>query len=191
MHRKPPQLFAGLTPRDFIQPFRDQSSLKEFRETFEQAIVASSHNRSKQREGRITPEFLQQVEKRYVATQLARVDERGPLQKELHGRANRLLQSERSFQEISIFVENGGTDRLKAHMVEVLMTNDRWQGEAIMKENRQIDREHAIVALSYCDKFVTGDSELSKYSEQVRASSRFALAQVVSIDEWVETLRKM
>lgn len=58
-----------------------------------------------------------------------------------------------------------------------------------MKENRQIDREHAVVALAYCDVFVTGDSELRKYCQQAKAKSKFSLAQVVSIDEWVETLR--
>jgi len=191
IHRKAPELFAGLTPRDFIQPFRDYSSLQEIRETFSQNLLAHDHNRSRQRAGEITPELLRQVEKRYVATQLARIGEKGPLQKEIHERANRLLESDRSFSEISIFVESGATGRLKAHGVEVIMTSDRWHGEAIMEENRQIDREHAIVALAYCDVFVTGDSELRKYCDQVKANSKFTLAQVASIDEWIETLRKM
>ena len=191
MHRKPSELFAGLTPSDFIRPFRDQSSLREFQETFGENLTASDHNRLKQRDGKITPQFLRQVEKRYVATQLARINEKGALQKEIHERANRLLQSEHAFSEISIFVESGAVDRLKAHGVEVLMTSDRWQGEAVMKENRQIDREHAIVALAYCDVFVTGDSELRKYCEQAKTNCKYSLAQVVSIDEWIEALRKL
>jgi hypothetical protein len=191
MHRKPPKMFEGLTPRAFIQPFRDQSSLQEIRETIGQNQVASDHNRFRQRVGEITPGFLRKVEKRYVATQLARVNEKDPLQKELHERASHLLESEPWFSKISIFVENGAVDRLKAHRVEVLMTSDRWQGEAVMKENRQIDREHAVVALAYCDVFVTGDSELRKYCEQVRANSGLTLAEVVSIDEWIDTLRKI
>jgi hypothetical protein len=191
IHRKPRELFAGLTSRDFIEPFRDQTALQEMRDTFKMNLHAHAENSSKYVAGVITSEMLRQVEKRYVATQLARVSEKGPLQKELHERANYLLKSEPSFSEISIFVENGAVDRLKAHKVEVLMTSDRWQGEAVMKENRQIDREHAIVALAYCDVFVTGDSELRKYCEQVKVNSRFTLAKIVSIDEWIETLRKM
>jgi len=81
--------------------------------------------------------------------------------------------------------------RLKAYNVETSMTAARWQGEAKLKENRQVDRDHAVVALSYCDVFVTGDSELRKYCEQAREESTFPLARVVDCEEWIEHLRNV
>lgn len=191
MHRKPPELFTGLTPRDFIQPFRDPALLQEIKDAFEQNLAANDDNRSGQRAGEITPALLRQVDKRYVATQLARLSEKGPIQKELNEKANHLLKSEPSFSEISIFVENRAVDHLKAYLVEKMLTWDGWQGEAVMKENSQIDREHAITALSYCDMFVTNDLKLKRHCEQIKANCRFTLARVVSIDEWTEALRKI
>jgi hypothetical protein len=191
MHRKPPAAFSSLTPRNFIEPFRDQASLKELRDVFDMNMVANNENRSRFRAGELTPKVLRDVERRFVATQLARVTERGPYLQELHDRANELLASEPSFQRISIFVENGAVNRLKAHNVEHLLTSDRWSGEAKLKENRQIDRDHAVVSLAYCDVFVTGDSELKKYCEKARESSSFPLARVASCDEWIEYLRRI
>jgi len=190
MHRKPAGAFSSLTPRDFIEPFRDQESLKELRDVFDTNMMAGDEVRSKFKAGELTQKVLRDVERRFVATQLARVTERGPYLQELHERANKLLASERSFQRISIFVENGGVDRLKAHNVEHLLTANRWSGDAKLKENRQIDRDHAVVALAYCDVFVTADSELKKYCEKVRHGSSFPLARVATCDEWIEELRK-
>jgi hypothetical protein len=133
--------------------------------------------------------MLLDVERRFVATQLARVKEKGPFLQELHDRANELLVSEPSFSRISIFVENGAAKRLRAHGVELAFTSDRWSGSAKLNDHRQADRDHAMVALAYCDVFVTGDSELRKYCEQIRSSSAFVLAKVVDCEEWIEHLR--
>jgi hypothetical protein len=99
------------------------------------------------------------------------------------------LSCGRCFTEISIFVENGGVKKLKAHNVELLLTSERWQGKAKLKENRQVDRDHAVVALAYCDFFVTDDEELRKYCERVREESVFPLAKVVGCEEWIEYLQ--
>jgi len=189
MYRKPRERFSGLTPRDFVEPFCDPASNQELLDVFAMNLTAHDENRSRYKAGEMTPTILRQVERRYVATQLARVNERGPYLQELHDRANDLLVSEPSFSKISIFVENGAMKRLKAYNVETSLTAARWQGEAKLKENRQVDRDHAVVALSYCDIFVTGDSELRKYCEQAREESTFPLAKVVNCDEWIEHLR--
>ena len=139
----------------------------------------------------MTARVLLEVERRFVATQLARVKERGPYLDELHARANAFLNCERCFTQISIFVENGGVKKLKAHNVEFWFTSERWQGEAKLKENRQVDRDHAVVALAYCDVFVTDDEELMKYCDLVKAKSSFSLATVMGSKDWTEHLRKV
>jgi hypothetical protein len=154
-------------------------------------LIANDDNRSRFKAGELTPSVLHNVERRFVATQLARVNELGPNLQELHDRVNKMLISEPDFTRISIFVENGATKRLKGHQVELLLTSDRWPGEAKLKENRQVDREHAVVSLSYCDVFVTGDEELMKHCENAKGKSTFPLAKVVECGEWIEFLRKI
>jgi hypothetical protein len=189
MHRKPRERFLGLTPRDFIEPFRDPASNQELLDVFKMNAIAHNENRSRYKVGDITPKVLHEVERRFVATQLARVNERGPYLQELNDRVNKLLDSEFSSTHISIFVENGAMKRLKAYSVESLLTSDRWAGNAKPNESRQVDRDHAVVSLAYCDIFVTSDLELRKYCEQVRGKSAFPLASVVGCEEWIEYLR--
>jgi hypothetical protein len=188
MHRKPRKKYLDLTPRDFIESFRNPASNQELLDVFKMNLIANDENRSRFKAGEMTPKILHEIEKRFVATQLARVTERGPYLQELHERVNELLITEPSFTQISIFVENGAVKRLRAYSVESLLTSDRWAGDAKQNENRQVDRDHAVVSLAYCDVFVTNDSELRKYCEQVRGTCAFPLAKVVGCEEWIEYL---
>jgi hypothetical protein len=190
MYRKPRERFVGLTPRNFIEPFRVPSANKELLDVFKMNQDANDQIRLKLRAGEITPTVLRVVERRFVATMLARVSERGPYLQELHERANRFLECQDCSTRISIFVENDGARELKAYNVESLLSSDRWQGDAKMKENRQVDRDHAVVSLAYCDVFVTDDGELRKHCERARPRSAFSLARVVSSEDWIAELRR-
>jgi hypothetical protein len=187
IYRKPPDRFLNMKPRDFIEPFRDRSNNQQLLDVFEMNTLAHNSNRSSVKAGELTPEVMRGIEKRYVAIQLARVRERKPNLQDLHDRTNRLLES--SFSKISIFVENGAMNRLKAHRVEDLYTHQRWAGTAKLSESRQRDRDHAVVSLAYCDVFVTEDKELKKYCEQIRKECDFPLAKIVGCGEWIEFLR--
>ncbi len=196
MHRELRERFLDLTPRSFIELFRDIESRNEFQQArnelqqaFEMNLTAHDENRSKYTAGEVTPKILRETDKLFVATQLARLTYVGTSIQELEKRASDLLASEPGFSRISIFVENGAMKRLKAHSVERSMTYDGWAGEAKLKENRQVDREHAVVALAYCNVFVTGDRELRTYCEQAKKRSAFTLAKVVDCEEWIEYLR--
>ena len=191
MHRAPRLVFKGLTLRDFIEPFRDPSKNQELRDVFKSTQAVHDENRLRSRKGQMTASLLRGVNRRFVAIQLARVNERGPYLDELHARANGFLSCERCFTQISIFVENGGVEKLKAHNVESWLTSERWQGEAKLKENRQVDRDHAVVALPYCDVFVTDDEELMKYCGLVKAKSAFTLATVIGSKDWTEHLKQV
>jgi hypothetical protein len=191
LHRKPRERFAGLTPRDFIDSFVDPTSLTEIKASFEMNQKAREENRARFKAGQFTSQIMNGIERAYVAAQLARFDESEPILNELYGRAKELLISEPTSSRISIFVENGWTRRLRANAIESSMTYGGWNGEARMNENSQVDRDHAVVSLAYCDVFVTNDGKLRKYCEQVQGQSEFALAQVFSCSEWIEQLRSM
>jgi hypothetical protein len=160
-------------------------------EVFKDNKFANSVNQARYKAGEITLRMLREIDKRYVAAQLARAHDEAQTPRELFDKANRIFQSEPSFTEISIFAENGGVSKLRAHTVETQMTYNSWAGDATLKENSQIDREHAVVSLAYCDVFVTSDPKLTKYCEKAKAASKLQLASVVDHDLWIEALRKM
>lgn len=196
MHKKPRERFIGLTPKDFIDYYRNMASRDVFQPVFEKNLAAQESNRANYMTGGFTPRVLREIERRFVATQLARLEEREPfsdsdlpiLLQELHKRADDLLVSEPIFSRICIFVESGSVKRLKAHSVELSMFYNRLPGKAKLKEHSQVDREHAVVSLAYCDVFVTGDAELQKNCEQARNKSAFPLAKVIGCNEWIEYL---
>jgi hypothetical protein len=102
------------------------------------------------------------------------------------------ILSEKKFETfISFFIEFGGMDEMPAHRVEESLTFNQWKTNAILNENRLLDRFHAVAALPYCDLFVTSDDELIRKTQAVRNGLRFKIANVISGEEFIELLKKV
>jgi hypothetical protein len=82
-------------------------------------------------------------------------------------------------------------DEMPAHRVEESLTFNQWKTNAILNENRLLDRFHAVAALPYCDLFVTSDDELIRKTQAVRNGLRFKIANVISGEEFIELLKKV
>lgn len=80
---------------------------------------------------------------------------------------------------------------MPAHRVEESLTFNQWKTNAILNENRLLDRFHAVAALPYCDLFVTSDDELIRKTQAVRNGLRFKIANVISGEEFIELLKKV
>jgi len=191
LHRVPPDRLVHLSPRDFIGGFHAPEALDEMGVSIGMNITAAQHNREKYREGKITPEFLRHVEKRYVALQLARRDEKDADFSQMMAKVNSLLGSEPIATKISIFVENGGVSRLKAFEIERALTNNRYPGEAKLNRSRLLDRDHAVVALTCCDAFLTDDGELTKYCNELRRQLTHKVAEVYSCGQWLGCIKTL
>jgi hypothetical protein len=67
-------------------------------------------------------------------------------------------------------------------------TVELYQTGAKLSENRFVDRQHATVALPYCDYFITSDTDLIKRCSRVKGTLRFDTAKVLTGDEFIAML---
>jgi hypothetical protein len=86
--------------------------------------------------------------------------------------------------QIDFFLEFGGRDYLKGAEIEWQMTLQFYSTKAELDTNRFVDRQHAIVALPYCDIFLTNDSDLTRRCLAVQQSVPFRTAEVLRLDEF-------
>ena len=188
--RKSSRCFDEVTPRSFIEPFRNPNSNQDLRKVISMNGSANEKNRLKYKSGSMSPAFYKEIQRQYVARQIARLDEEDGTYEAVNRIARELLADLDFFRKISIFIENGSMQRLKAYVVESVLTAKRWAGKAKLNENRFIDREHAVSALSYCNFFITTDAELSQHCQAVSDTCGFAIAKVLDGKSWIEHLQK-
>jgi hypothetical protein len=122
----------------------------------------------------------------YAAVQFARLHQFE--REKVYALANQLLGEQPLSTQIQYFVYWRCTEFLKAYMTEVALTLELIQGTATLVPNRQIDRQHAIVALPYCDLLITDDEDLSKRIARVRGRLRFTTANVLRGEAFIKTL---
>ena len=77
---------------------------------------------------------------------------------------------------------------MKAYKTEVAFTLELYATGATLDTNRQIDRQHAIAALPYCDLFITDDGDLIKRIARVKRELRFDTANVLRGQAFIDTL---
>ena len=185
IHRKPRLAFEGVTLRQAMDPFRAQSTNEMFDPVYEMNRHANVANRDRFRNGQLTPIVWKNIERSSVAVQLATEHQREPIIDRTIRRMEQILEDPVSFARISIFIENGGTKRLRAQTVELLMTQDRLVHGGDLGENTQVDRDHAVVALACCDLFVTDDRKLRHLCNRIKEKSPIELARVCNGEEFV------
>jgi hypothetical protein len=153
----------------------------------DQKRIAAANQQSF-RSGRYTRAVDNEVKHVYVARLLARQQETGPSLPDLHKRTAQILANSLCREKIKFFVECDGMADLRTWQIEARLTALHVAGQAVLNENRQVDREHACVALSYCDLFVTNDHELLSHSAQVSAGLNFRAAECLRPEALIERL---
>lgn len=188
--RRPAETIERYSLRDYAAVWqRPQASNEADIELRRQSII-SSLNHDAYLGGELTARAIFEIRKRYIARQFANSRRLGMPLEEIHRYENWILGERKLEAFISFFVEFGGMDGMLAHRVEESLTFNQWQSNAILNPNRQLDRFHAIAALPYCNLFVTSDGELAKKTAAIRGGLKFKIADVVSGEEFIETLRK-
>jgi hypothetical protein len=122
-----------------------------------------------------------------VAVQLARWENNGKAGEALR-RADELMLQQPIAEQIRFFVEFGGMKNLKCYQVESELASNMWASSAKLQRNRYVDRQHAAVALPYCDVFVTDDRDLIKRCDVVRKALPFATAEVQRGEQFIRRL---
>lgn len=144
---------------------------------FEDQKRIAAANQESFRSGRYTKAVDDDVRHVYVARLLAREQETGPSLPALYKRMAEILASPLCREKIKFFVESGGMADLRAWEIEARLTALHMAGRAALNENRQVDRQHACVALAYCDLFFTNDDELLRRSAEVSIDLNFQAAE--------------
>ena len=187
LHRCDPQQLSRFNARDYANQFRSSGGGDILPALREQQYI-SGQNHISYSEGRLTPAIEIQSKQQYVARVLARSQETGPSRARLDARMRRILTTQPLATQIWFFVEFGGMEEMKAYKIEAMLTTRHWETSAILNPNRQVDRQHAIAALAYCDSFVTSDAELIRRCSAIRGLVTFRIAAVQTGAEFIHSL---
>jgi hypothetical protein len=186
LNRVPVERMAPYSIRDYVDSFSSPGALGEIRAELNRQAEVSRSNQDRYVNDKRFNSALPMTELMYVAVQFARLHEIVP--EKVYALANRFIREEPNSTQIQCFVFWKCTELLKAYKTEVAFTLEFIAGKATLNLNRQIDRQHAVVALPYCDLLVTDDGDLSKRIGRVRGELKFRTASVQTGQEFIDSL---
>jgi len=174
------------TIREYVQSFSAPGALDEIRAELKNQTSVAKYNLDKYVNDKRFDAVLSVTEFFYVAVQLARLHE---IERDkVYALANLMLREQPLSTQIQCFVYWKCTEFLKAYKTEGAFTLELYSTGATLDTNRQIDRQHAIAALPYCDMFVTDDGDLIKRIARVKPMLKFDTATVLRGQEFISTL---
>ena len=185
LHNVHPSYFAKATLKQWVDVFSadDGSSIES---TLDFVCKSYAENQRSFKQGRITKDILKRMDQRHIAIQLARAERNGEA-KEAMKRAEQILTEQPVATQVGFFVDFGGMENLRCHHVESALAENLWASTAKLK-TRYIDRQHATVALPYCDRFITDDADLTKRCVAATKSLTFPTAQIQRGEEFILSL---
>jgi len=185
LHNVHPSYLAKATLKDWVDAFAADGAAG-IENTLDFVCKSHLENQQSFKRGRMTKAVLKRMDQMHIAIQLARSEQNGEVTEAMR-RAEEILAQQPSATQVAFFVEFGGMVNLKSYQVESALAEDLWASTAKLK-TRYVDRQHAAVALPYCDRFITDDGDLSKRCEAAKKSLTFPTAQIQRGKEFVESL---
>ncbi len=183
-----PSRTIGITIRDFVNAFSAEAELKEIKTALKSQEGVTAFNQKAYVEGRFTKTIKDQMELVHLAVQSARLQVGGSDPDRVYALARTILKKQPIATQLECMVFWGFTSLLKCHQVEAVFTEELYQTGAKLSENAFVDRQHATIALPYCDYFVTSDAKLINRCNRVKAMLSFPTAGVLTGDEFIALL---
>lgn len=182
---------VGITIRDFVDAFSAENALDELRAAIDfQAGIAAS-NLEAYATGRLTKSTDELMELKHVALQRARLEVGGSNPERTFARADAILREEPIATQLECFIYWRFGRQLRCHQTEAALTLDKWENGGALSVNDFVDRQHATVALPYCDLFITDDTRLVKRCNRVKARLTFPTAAVLTGEEFIAKLQSL
>jgi hypothetical protein len=186
LNRVSVERMARYPVREYIQSFSAPGALDEIRAELKNQTSVAKYNQDKYVNDKRFKAVLPLTELMYVAVQIARLRE---IERDkVYALANQMLREQPLSTQIQCFVYWKCTEYLKAYKTEVAFTLELYETGATLGTHRQIDRQHAIAALPYCDLFITDDGDLIKRIARVKRELRFETASVLRGQAFIDTL---
>jgi len=185
--RKPASSLTNFGLADYAKVFRVLARRNLMPELdHQQTIVAA--NQASVRDGRMTPEVVERIKESYLELMLGRIGETGPDEEELRGRIRAIQNDSFTTGMIRYFMRQGGMKSLRAWEVESILTEHHHSGLGKLDHNKQLDRQHAVAALAYCDRFITDDRKLLTLCREVRKLAKFEVPEAQSAESFFASL---
>ena len=178
LNRVPVERMTKYTITDHVRSFSAPGALDQIQKELKRQQWVAKSNLNKYVNDKRFDAILPITVVFYIAVQLARLREIEP--DRVYALANQFMRSEPISTQIQCFVFWRCTEFLRAYLTEVAFTLDLYPNKATLDPNRMIDRQHAIVALPYCDALVTDDKDLTRRCERVKQTLRFTSANVIT-----------
>jgi hypothetical protein len=186
LNRVSVERMSRYTVREYVQSFSAPGALNEIRAELKNQTGVAKFNLDRYENDNRFNAVLSLTELMYVAVQMARLYE---IERDkVYALANLMLCKQPLSTQIQCFVYWGCTEYLKAYKTEGAFTLELYSTGATLDTNRQIDRQHAIAALPYCDLFITDDGDLIKRIARVKPTLQFDTATVLRGQEFIGTL---
>jgi hypothetical protein len=174
--------------RDYVSAFSQNDALAEVKKTLENHRSVSDTIRNEYLRRRSDKPTWQEMELRHLAVQLARLELKAKGTDRVWCRADRLVHERPIRTQMEFFISSGFTRELKCHATEAAFTEELFVSGGGLDASRFVDRQHASVALPYCDRFITDDGELSRRCARITGWLPFQSATVMSGEDFLRTL---
>jgi hypothetical protein len=185
LHNIHPGHFSRATLKQWIDVFAADDGV-DIEKTLDFVCQSHAQNQQSFKRGRMTKDILRRMDQMHIAIQLARSEQNGRVIEAMK-LAEQILSQQPDATRIEFFVDFGGMVNLKCYQVESALAENLWASTAQLKK-RYIDRQHATVALPYCDRFITDDGDLTKRCLAATKSLRFSTAQIQRGEEFILSL---
>lgn len=150
--------------RDFVAHLRTIGQNHPLRQSLQQAFDSNHVNGERFRAGKLSPDFLRRIEKRYIQGLLPTETPAGVV---IDGASKRE------------FLDSSKLTDFPAFAVEWLATLDSWRENRQMKRNNFMDQQH-LMALPYADFFLTDDARLRGLVGRILPQLPFPIATLLT-----------
>lgn len=183
-----PKRLVGLTVRDFVAAFSADDALTEIRAAMDSQTRIAAVNQAAYVQGRFTKSIKDLMELKHVALQMARLEIGGSDPAKTYAHAEVILKRQPIATQLECFVLWGFAPQLRCHQTEAALTVETYESGGKLSVNQFVDRQHAAIALPYCEVFVTSDAKLVNRCNRVKAKLPFQTASVLTGEEFISLL---
>jgi hypothetical protein len=162
-----------------VKLFHDNGGRERIKGMLDAHRLLSRENREQIKQGRGKPGSEKRTAFRFACNHLARMKGYPLSHPQFEQVSGRIASHPLTSEMIRFFLEFGGRDPLKAYRIEWELTHQLYRSDAELNRNRFIDRQHAVVALAFCDFLVTDDEDLQKRCAAIQPILPFRTAVVL------------
>lgn len=178
----------GVTMRDYVRTFSEVDAIAEVEKALAEHRNVTQSIRAEYLSRMSDKATQREMELTHLALQLARLELKAKGTDRVWRRAKELLREEPIHTKMEFFISSGLMRELKCHATEVGFAEELLMSGAVLDVNRFVDRQHASVALPYCDRFITDDADLRKRCARIAARLPFPLAEVMTGRDFLRNL---